>query len=476
MSRKKKDNPLRIISFLNRKEVLHMSHDTPWRDDLPNVPEAKAELAPMILEAAQPPAALLKRKRGAPQKVSGPHLALAVLWCVLQGWNVQREVWRLISTQALGRFLPVRICDQTIYKRLEQQGGASLQALWVQITAWLRDWLSPYQEWNLAPFASEVYAIDESVLDAVSRWLKALRALPAGDVKRLAGRISAVFDVRRQTWKRLEVLREAKANCKVYARELLDGLERGALLLFDRGYLAFEWFDDLTTQGFWWIFRMTERLSYQVEHVLVSGENHYEALVWLGIYRTDHARYLVRLVCFRYRGRWYRYLTNVLDPTVLSASQIARLYARRWDIEMAFRLLKDYLGLNLLWSAKWEVLAAQIWACAILAQVLHALQLKVAAEAEVEIFDISLELLLQQVSRRILGGTFDLHELVAFLCTSGRHLGIIRPSTRYQIVAPETPFSGFYWPPPDLVKERPPRYGHRPAGNRKRKDKAALRN
>jgi hypothetical protein len=30
----------------------------------------------------------------------------------------------------------------------------------------------------------------------------------------------------------------------------------------------------------------------------------------------------------------HTYLTNVLDPTILPLHEIARLYARRWDIEM----------------------------------------------------------------------------------------------------------------------------------------------
>jgi IS4 transposase len=40
------------------------------------------------------------------------------------------------------------------------------------------------------------------------------------------------------------------------------------------------------------------------------------------------------------------YLTNVLDPRQLCLPDIARLYARRWDIELAFLTLKDLLHLH----------------------------------------------------------------------------------------------------------------------------------
>jgi hypothetical protein len=51
-------------------------------------------------------------------------------------------------------------------------------------------------------------------------------------------------------------------------------------------------------------------------------------------------------------GTEYQYITSVLDPQKLSILDIARVYARRWDIELAFKLVKRYLRLHMLWSAK----------------------------------------------------------------------------------------------------------------------------
>jgi hypothetical protein len=44
-------------------------------------------------------------------------------------------------------------------------------------------------------------------------------------------------------------------------------------------------------------------------------------------------------------GRWYRYLTNVLDPQRLPAEYVAELYGQRWRIEDAFNVVKRLLGL-----------------------------------------------------------------------------------------------------------------------------------
>ena len=46
---------------------------------------------------------------------------------------------------------------------------------------------------------------------------------------------------------------------------------------------------------------------------------------------------------------WYHYLTNVVDPTRLSAQQVCDLYRRRWSIEDAFAITKRLLGLSYLW-------------------------------------------------------------------------------------------------------------------------------
>ncbi len=152
----------------------------------------------------------------------------------------------------------------------------------------------------------------------------------------------------------------------------------------------------------------------------------------------------------------------MLDPAVLSIGDIARLYARRWDIELAFRELKEHLGLRLLWSAKLGVIYQQVWASLILAQLLHALQVELAARAEVDPFDVSLALLTRYVPRLLARG----EDPMAFLLTYGRAMGVIRPSTRRHIIAPVVPLQEVSYPPPELIKPRKTHYAHRTCTSR----------
>jgi len=343
----------------------------------------------------------------------------------------------------------VCVVDQAVYNRLARAAGA-MRAFFEQVSGWMGEQLVGLEDRTLAPWATQVLALDESTLDAVGRWLPELRQVLLGDPRLLAGRISALFDVRRQQWVRVEVWQEAVANCKQQARLLLEGLQAGTLLLFDRGYLSFPWFDELTDRGLWWISRYANHASMQVRHILYQGDGVLDAIVWLLIYRADRARHPVRLVQFYHRGRLHQYLTNVLDPQQLSLADIARLYARRWDIELAFCVLKEHLQVSQLWSAKWEVVQVQIWCALLLAQVFHGLQVQLAAQEGVDPFDVSIDLLVEVVPRLLQRGIAPL----PFLGRVGREVGLIRPSTRIQV---QVPFVDATWitpAPPEALQPR----------------------
>jgi DDE family transposase len=221
------------------------------------------------------------RRRGRPATLTARHLCLSIVLCGLQGFGSQLKLWRLICLEPMGPFAPVWVVDQAVYNRLERAAGA-MRAFFEQVSGWMGEQLVGLEDRTLAPWASQVLALDESTLDAVGRWLPALRRVLPGDPRLLAGRISALFDVRRQQWVRVELWQEAVANCKQQARLLLEGLQEGTLLLFDRGYLSFPWFDELTERKLWWISRYANHASLQWRHILYQGDGVLDVIVWLG--------------------------------------------------------------------------------------------------------------------------------------------------------------------------------------------------
>ena len=390
-----------------------------------------------------------EKRRGRPAKVTGIHLCLAIVLCGLEGFGAQLTLWRRICLEAVGPFAPVWVVDQAIYNRLERVSGV-MELFFEQVSGWMRQHLEGWQDRRLAPFATQVVALDESTLDVMGRWLSDLRSLAAGDPQLLAGRISALFDVRLQQWVRVEVLRDATANCKLHARTMISDLQAGALLLFDRGYLSFPWFDELTERGLWWISRYGNRVSYQVRQVLYQGDGVFDAIVVLGAHRSDRAKHPVRMVQYYHHGKLRRYFTNVLDARQLPLQDIVRLYARRWDIELAFGVLKEHLHVGQIWSAKWSVILVQVWCGLLLAQLFHGLQVQLAMEAGVEPFEVSVDVLVQLVPRLLQRGVAP----IPYLLRYGRELGVIRPSSRLVYQTPWIDPSWIRPPDPEAVKPR----------------------
>src|SRR5437763_5725091 len=452
---KKKDNPFKR-SLQSRKEFLLMTHDSANQSVRQLPVPTQQQLVSYVSERSLALASSAKR-RGKPATLTGLHFCLGIVLCGLEGFGSQLKLWRHLCLEPVGPFAAVHVVDQAVYNRLERAAGV-MRAFFEQVSGWMSEQLGGLEDRRLAPWACQVLALDESTLDAVGRWLPELRPLLAGDPHLLAGRISALFDVRRQQWVRVELWQEAVANCKQQARLLLEGLQAGTLLLFDRGYLSFPWFDELSERGLWWISRYANHASFQVRHVLYQGDGVTDAIVWLGKYRADRAKYPVRLVQFSSQGHLHRYLTNVLDPQQLSLADIARLYARRWDIELAFGVLKEHLQLSQLWSAKWEVVQVQIWCALLLAQLFHGLQVQLAAQEGVEPFDVSIDLLVELVPRLLQRGLAPL----PFLGRWGRELGVIRPSSRLKM---QVPFVDATWiipaPPEALQPREKARYAQR---------------
>jgi len=399
-------------------------------------------------------------KPGHPVNLPSMSLWMAVLVGVLRGLKSIRAVWRLLAAGGWWNLPCYDIGDQAVYKRIEQEGWQPLAQLFERISQLLAEFLQPaLQDYHqrhamLAPFASEVIALDEMYLDQVSRRLPILRHFKKGDLQLLPGKLVALFDVRLQQWRAIEYIVEASENGLEVARALLlRSMKQGALLLADLGYFGFEWFDELTEKGYSWISRVKGLTTVIVLHTYYEERDTFDRLVWLGASSTK-GKHAVRQVQFWQGGQLRQYFTNVCDPTVLSLMEIARLYARRWDIELAFLTLKRELGLHLIWSSKQVVVLAQVWACLIIAQVLQAIRMEVALRAEVDTFEVSLPLLIEALPQFGLQGRDPLAECVR----QGRRLGIIRPSTRLRIEAPEIPREKLVPLPKDSVLCRQPHY------------------
>ena len=270
----------------------------------------------------------------------------------------------------------------------------------------------------------------------------------------LAGKIAAIFDIRIQQWINFEYIEDAEQNEKRSAFSLLKHIEKGSIILADMGYFSFKWFDQLTDEGYYWLSRLRNKTSFKVIHTYYKNEKIFDGLIWMGIHHQNKTKHAVRLVTIQVGKNTYRYITNVCDPNQITVQEIVDLYARRWDIELAFKLIKRELGLHIIWSAKTVVILQQIWAVFILSQILQALRLEVAGLANVDPFDVSLKLMIEYIPIWSSDGT----DILSLIVEDGKRTDFIRPSRRIRMKAPPYEMNSYFPLPEDTVLIRVPHY------------------
>lgn len=410
----------------------------------PSLDAIEHQLATLIAGLEQIPS-----PRGRPQILSTGLFWGAVFVNVLRGTPTQRAIYRTATGTGVWSHEPVNLSEEGVRKRLVAQDSADLEAIVTDLTAHLTDRWSG--DTSLVPYATGgVYALDDTTLDKVAR---TLTADDATTTRPLAGRLHTVFDLRRQCFQTVIPTDLPYENERVAAPDLIARLPERSLVVIDRGYLSFKLYDDITDGHRFCVTRLSDTITFTTTHVLTETDRVTDVLGFLGSYRADRSKHAYRLMTIRTAMGTRRYLTNVRKARRLTPAQIVALYARRWDIELAFKLIKRDLGLHLIWSTAWSTILLQIWATLLIAQVALVLRLKLALRAGVDLFDISLSLLRKDLPHYVARGTPD---GLGAIADRGRYGGIIRPSRRVKLEVPTT--LAVTPPPRTLQLIQPPRY------------------
>lgn len=283
--------------------------------------------------------------------------------------------------------------------------------------------LPPALEWAQQHF-SAVLALDGSTLDGLLRKCGLLRD---GEGPVLAGRMAALLDLITRLPRQIWYEQDQHAHDQRFWDRALSALERGMLLIFDLGFLNFGRFDQLTEAGVWFVTRIQERISYRVDQVLQANERLHDLIVWVGSGKDSQCAQALRLVEWQHNGKWYHYLTNVVDPKLLPAEYVVALYWQRWRIEDAFNIVKRLLGLAYFWSGSINGVQVQVWATWILYSVLVDLTDAVAQALNKPFQALSLEMVyrgLYHFTQAYHRGAAD--DPVAYLAANAATLGIIK--------------------------------------------------
>lgn len=173
------------------------------------------------------------RPRGRPPLLSLQQLYLALLIGVLRQTPHLSTIWRRLYLEDTGTFAPVQLTYEAVRKRLLSAGTTALAHLFEMVSVGLAQWSQAQQPsaLSLAPFASQVVALDESTFDRLRRLTSDLRDVPTGDPHLLPGKLAGLFDVRLQRWVRVQFRADVLAFCNTGILLLLEGLAPGSLIL-----------------------------------------------------------------------------------------------------------------------------------------------------------------------------------------------------------------------------------------------------
>ena len=128
------------------------------------------------------------------------------------------------------------------------------------------------------------------------------------------------------------------------AVELLGRLQPGMLLLADRGFTSYALWSKAITTGADLLWRA--KTGLRPEHVQTLDDQSYLARIRLSTDKTAEP-ITVRVIDYtvddgRDNPEPYRLFTTILNPAVVSATELAAAYVQRWEIELAFDELKTH--------------------------------------------------------------------------------------------------------------------------------------
>ncbi|MGH7821201.1 MAG: IS4 family transposase [Candidatus Binatia bacterium] len=220
-------------------------------------------------------------------------------------------------------------------------------------------------------FKNKLLSLDATVIDlcaSVFSWAKYQRTKGAVKLHLLLDHDGYLPSV--------AVITEGKVADVRIARELR--FEPGTILVFDRGYVDFAWFERLTAQGVFFVTRPKTGMAYQVvEHLVppIDKNIFLDQIVELTSEQGEKIPWRFRRieVYLPDKEETMALFTNHLD---LSPVTIAGIYKERWQVELFFKALKQNLKIKTFVGTSANALRIQIWTALIAMLLLRYLQLR----------------------------------------------------------------------------------------------------
>lgn len=147
----------------------------------------------------------------------------------------------------------------------------------------------------------------------------------------------------------------------VVGRKVDFKLEPESILVFDRGYVDYEWWFELDRKGIFFVTRTKSNVIFVVSekrkpiHPQVLADES----IWLG--DPLRARYNKEMRRVKYLDKIHGEYIFITNNFKLKAEEIALIYKERWQIELFFKWIKQNLKVKTFLGTSKNAVLNQIW-------------------------------------------------------------------------------------------------------------------
>lgn len=328
------------------------------------------------VEAAARKGGVLRRSR----KVD----VYALVWALVLGFQIGAERTLESLRHAYQRAAGHSLARSAFYTRLSAPLAAMLRQMALELMEDLRSGAAAPGGY-LKGFR-ELLAVDSTVL-RLREWLAEIYGACRTNHTKSAAKLHAVVNALDGSPCKLKLTPERTSDATPWRR--VGSWLKGRLILFDLGYYSFHLFDRIDRNGGYFLTRVKKNANplilsanrrWRGRAVPVEGRTLQEVLGDLSrkvldvevevsfrrrTYRNKRstASRPFRLVAVHNdeTGEYHCYFTNV-PPEALSAEDITRTYALRWQVELFFKAMKQHGHLDQLPSSDRSVVECLVWA------------------------------------------------------------------------------------------------------------------
>jgi Transposase DDE domain/Domain of unknown function (DUF4372) len=249
-------------------------------------------------------------------------------------------------------------------------------------------------------FRNKLYSLDASTIDLC------LSVFPWADFRSTKGAIKLHVGLNHSGYlPEFAVITEGKTSDIEVGRML--AFPAGSIVAMDRGYMDYEWFNQLTNKGVYFVTRLKSNACYKVveRHPVQKNKGLIsdQTIMLTGNNAAKKCPIPLRRIVYQDQetGKQYIFLTNHFK---LAARTIADVYKARWQVELFFKWIKQNLKIKSFVGTSKNAVMTQIWVALCVYLLIAFIK-----------FQSKIQISMQQILRLLQLNLFEKRDLMALL-------------------------------------------------------------